>query len=165
MQKFTQKWTIMVLLEQMDEGAEFLWKNWPQHITLVDTFAVDWENSNLLEKLETLIAKQKSFEIVAANDVYFGSIEEPVQVTLFKRNEKLQSLHNDVTGLLKKAGAVFNNPQYIGEGFVAHSTIQKDKRLDTGDVVTVKKLDIVDMFPNSDGLQRKIFKIIRFAEE
>jgi 2'-5' RNA ligase len=163
MQKFTQKWTIMVLLEQMDEGTEFFWKNWPQHITLVDIFSVDWKNNNLLERLEALLAEHKSFNIVAADETSFGSPKEPVPVTLFEKGTELQSLHNDTIELLKNAGAIFNNPQYVGEGFIAHSTIQNSKRLHMGDIVNVKELTIVDMFPHGDGLMRRIFRTIKFA--
>lgn len=164
MQKFTQKWTIMVLLEQMDEGTEFFWKNWPQHITLVDIFSVDWNHANILEKLESLLANQKVFKVVVADDTSFGSLENPIPVTLFEKSTELQSLHGDIIELLKNAGAIFNNPQYIGDGFVAHSTIQKDKHLNIGDVVDVRELTIVDMFPHEDGLRRKIYKNIRFSE-
>lgn len=165
MQKFTQKWTIIVLLEQIDEVTEFFWKNWPQHITLVDIFAVDWNNASLIEKLESLLATQKTFNIVADGDTSFGSLEEPVPVSLFSKSMELQSLHNEIIELLINAGAVFNNPQYIGEGFIAHSTIQDNKRLHRGDVVNVEELTIVDMFPHSDGLKRRIFKTIKFAEK
>lgn len=164
MQKFTQKWTIMVLLEQMDEGSEFFWKNWPQHITLVDIFAVDLNRTNLLDGLEALLANQRVFKVVAADDTSFGSPEEPVPVTLFEKSTELKSLHNDILKLLNNAGAVFNNPEYTGEGFVAHSTIQKDKYLNKGDITEVKELTIVDMFPHGDGLKRRIFRTIKFAE-
>jgi 2'-5' RNA ligase len=163
MQKFTQKWTILVLLEQMDEGTEFFWKDWPQHITLVDIFAVDWNNTKLLEKLESLLANQKTFNVVVGEDTSFGSLKAPIPVTLFGESTELQSLHNNIIKLLKSAGAIFNNPEYINDGFIAHSTIQKDKRLYKGGVVKVRELTIVDMFPHSDGFRRRIFKTVKFA--
>jgi 2'-5' RNA ligase len=163
MQKFTQKWTIMILLEQMDGGIEFFWEDWPQHITLVDVFAVDWNHANLLDKLESLLANQKAFKVVVADSTSFGSLENPVPVTLFKKSTELQSLHNDIIKLLNSAGAVFNNPEYIGEGFIAHSTFQKDRHLNKGEVVEVRELTIVDMFPHGDGYQRKLLRTIKFA--
>ena len=165
MQKFTQKWTIMILLERMEEGTKFFWKNWPQHITLVDIFAVDWENANLQDKLEDLLANLKAFKIVVADDTSFGLPTEPATVTLFEKSTDLQSLHNNIIELLKNAGAVFNNPEYIGEGFVAHSTVQKDKHLKKGGAVKVSEVTIVDMFPNGDGLMRRILQTVRLIAE
>ena len=155
----------MVLQEQMDEGTEFFWKNWPQHITLVDIFAVDWNSDNLLDKLETLLANHKAPKVVATDDTSFGSPEQPVPVTLFEKSTELQSLHNDIIDLLKGAGAIFDNPEYISEGFIAHSTIQNNKHLKKGDAIKVSEVTIVDMLPNGNGLMRRIFKTVKLLEE
>ncbi len=163
MQKYTQKWTLIKLLELVDEGSEFFWKNWPLHVTLVDTFAVDWEKTNLFEKLSALLAKQKPVEVVAGDDEYFGP-QKQIQVTTLKMTPELQSLHNDIIALFKSVNAVFNEPQYVGEGFVAHSTVQKHARLHKGDIVKIDELTIVDMFPHGDGEQRKLLRTIKFSE-
>jgi len=162
MPKFTQKWALITFLEPVADGTEFSWKDWPLHTTLADVFAVDWNDTNLTGRLAQLLSKQKPLETVAGEDTYFGPPESPVQVTLLQKSSELQNLHNDVVNLLKSAGAVFNTPQYTGEGYVPHSTVQKHARVYADDTVKIGSLTIVDMFPNGDGYQRKLVKTINF---
>jgi 2'-5' RNA ligase len=161
----TQKWTLIKLLEPMDEGTEFHHEDWPLHVTLADVFAVDWESSGLLEKLALLLAKHKPVELTADDDTSFGPPERPTQVTLLHMTLELRALHNDIIGLLISAGAVFNTPQYTKEGYIAHSTVQKHARLHKGDIVSIDNLTLVDMFPHGDGEQRKIVKTMPLSTE
>lgn len=161
-QKFSQKYTIITLLEDMDEGTAFPSNRWPLHVTIADTFAIDGDVNNLREKLSKLVAKCKSFKAKAAHDEYFG-LEKQTQVTILDMSKELVVLHHDVVALLKIAGAVFNDPQYTESGFRAHATVQSHARLNKGDKVAFKNLAIVDMFPNEDPYQRKIMKILKLS--
>ncbi|MDO8592030.1 MAG: 2'-5' RNA ligase family protein [bacterium] len=161
-QKFSQKYTIITLLEDMEEGTEFPSTNWPLHVTIADTFAVDWGVNNLREKLSELAAKCKPFKAKAAHDEYFGP-EKQTQVTILDMSKELVALHHDAVALLKSAGAVFNDPQYTEGGFRAHATVQSHARLNKGDTVAFENLAIVNMFPNEDPYQRKIMKILRLS--
>ena len=163
MQKFTQKWTLIALFQPLDDGTEFFWKNWPQHITLVDVFSVDWEKNGLFEKLEARLAKEKTIKLIASDNTYFVSSKNTTQVRLFETNKELQLLHEDIVGLLNNAGATFNDPQYVGDGFVPHSEIKENSALDKGAIIKISELTIVDMFPRGDGYQRKLFRTIKFA--
>jgi hypothetical protein len=58
----------------------------------------------------------------------------------------------------------FNNPEYTGSGFRAHSTVQPHARLDIGDTTTIKNLALIDMFPNKDASMRKVLKIFKLAK-
>lgn len=65
-------------------------------------------------------------------------------------------LYNQIHQFLLRSGAVFNQPEFEGEGYIPHSTIQQHARLNAGDSVRISSLTILDMFPNNDGYQRKI---------
>lgn len=160
MQKFTQKYAIIQLLEVMEEGSEYLSSNWPLHVTIGDTFAVDWENNNLFNKLSELLTMKKPVISKAGDDDYFGP-QKQTQVTLLEMNQELTALHRDVVSLLKRFGAVFNDPQYINDGFIAHATVQSRARLQPGDTVSFDRLTIIDMFPGSDPYRRKVLKSIK----
>jgi len=41
MQKFTQKWAIIALLENTNEGAEFYFTDFPLHLTVAGVFKID----------------------------------------------------------------------------------------------------------------------------
>ena len=158
MQKLSQKYTIIQLLEDRKEGSEFSSDQWPLHVTIADVFAVNW-NNNLLENLSELLAKLKPIMVTAGHDEYFGP-EQQVQVTILNMGKNLPALHCSVIKLLKNAGAEFNEPQYIEKGFRAHATVQLHSRLLEGELVNFNSLSIVDMFPDNDPYRRRIIKTI-----
>ena len=159
MQKFSQKYTIIALLEDKEEGFEYASSSWPLHVTIADTFAVVRKDGDLDNKLSDLVSEKKPVTGVADHDEFFGAAQE-VQVTILNMSDELVRLHYDVIGLLKGCGAVLNDPQYSEEGFRAHATVQPHARLTIGETVTLTKLAIIDMFPNEDPYQRKILKIV-----
>lgn len=157
-----QKYVIVKFLEQVDEGTEFPASSWPLHITLASNFVVDWENTDLFEKLSALLAKRKPVEATVGEDEYFGP-QKQVHVTLLEMNEELTSLHNDIVALLKGCDAVFDEPQYLEKGYRAHATVQQHTRLHKGDAVRIDELTIVDMFPRGDISRRKVLRTIKLS--
>lgn len=162
MTALTQKYCIIQLLEPKEEGAEWRASEWPLHVTIADVFAVDWAGNDLFTRLGDLLAEHQPFTSTAQGDEQFGE-QGQVHVTLLDMNKELITLHRDAVALLKNAGAVFNTPQYIEEGFRAHATVRPHSRLHTGDTVTFRALAVVDMFPEDDPQKRKILKIIRLG--
>ena len=65
--------------------------------------------------------------------------------------------------MLKRVGATFDEPQYQEEGYRAHATVQVDKRLYKGDIVTIDNLTVVDMFPHDDINRRKTMRTFTLA--
>lgn len=55
MPQFTQKYAIIQLFEDMPVGTEFPSSNWPLHITIADTFAIDWDTLTMTERLTELL--------------------------------------------------------------------------------------------------------------
>jgi len=163
MQKFTQKYTIIMLLEDRPNGYEFSSSNWPLHVTIADTFAVDWDSNNLRDKLSLLVSNHVPVTAIAAHDEYFGS-ERQTQVTILDTSKGLIELHNKVIALLEEAGAVFNNPEYNNAGFRAHATVQPHARLNEHDAVSLNNLTVIDMFPNKNPHLRKIIKIMELGK-
>jgi len=160
MSKFTQKYTLIQLLEEIEDGYEYSSSNWPLHTTIADTFAVDWDEDNLLGKLEVLLAKHKSFSTKATDFEFFGQ-EKQIKVTLLELNEELLELHSSVVSLLKSAGAIFNDPQFTGASYLPHATVQPHAHLKKGDIVNFTGLSLIDMFPNDDPYRRKILKTMK----
>jgi hypothetical protein len=159
---FTQKYALVQLLEGMAEGTEYPSSSWPLHVTVADTFAVDWDKNDLRKKLEQLLASLKPATAVGDHDEFFGP-EKQTHVTILDMSKELVELHYKVVELLESAGAVFNDPQYAKEGFKAHATIQPHARVNKGDDITFNALTIIDMFPNSDPYQRKILKTMKIG--
>lgn len=162
MPKFSQKYTIIQLLEDVPEGTQFSSSSWPLHSTVVDTFAINWDVPTLIKKLEELLSGHERAVSVAEEDEFFGS-EKQTQVILLKKTDDLVKLHYDVVALLQQGGLNLNDPQFAREGFLPHSTIQKHARLNKGDEVAYNALAIIDMFPDGDPYQRKVLKIIKIS--
>lgn len=163
MQKFTQKYTIISLLEDVEEGYEYPSNKWPLHITLADTFAIDGDINELIEKLTELAKTIKPVSCIASHDEYFGP-EQQTQVAILDMSKDLVALHYEVVELLKKAGVKFNDPQYTESGFRAHSTVQPHARINIGETVMIKNLALVDMLPNKDPYQRKILRLFKLSD-
>jgi len=161
-QKFTQKYTIIQLFENIDDGYEFTSDTWPLHSTLVDTFAIDWSVDEMVVHLnEVLLKHAKASSTVTGSDS-FGA-QKQVKVSLLERTDDLMRLHMDVIKTLERGGLKLNDPQYAKEGFLPHATDQKHAKLDIGDKVNFNAISIVDMFPNGNPYGRKILKTIKIG--
>jgi len=84
LQQFTQKYAIIQLFENMPEGTEFHWKNWPLHTTIADVFAIDWSVPIMKEKLTELLSTHAQATSVAEEGRAFGD-DGQVQVVLLKK--------------------------------------------------------------------------------
>jgi hypothetical protein len=160
MQKFTQKYTIICLLEDIEEGASFASSDWPLHTTLVDTFVIDWSLDTLQNKIIEVAQEQDSTSTKGVGDEYFGPDKE-VHVILLEKNEDLKTIHYALLQKLKGGNLRLNDPQYSEDGYLPHSTVQKHRQVKVGDEVSINNLALIDMFPNEDPYQRKVLKIIK----
>lgn len=159
-QKFTQKYTIICLLEDKEEGYEYPSSRWPLHVTLADVFSVEWDINRFIEELVELAKKLKPLSAKVSHDEYFGP-DKQVRVAVFDMSKELRALHSEIVALLKETGVKFNDPQFTEDGFYSHSTVQPHARVKVGETVRFNNITLVDMFPNEDARQRKILKIIQ----
>ena len=159
MQQFSQKYTIVQFLDEVVTGDEFASNEWPLHSTIIDTFAIDWLIDEMIGRLADGLAGYGEVRSVATDDRFFGD-EQQTQVTLLERSDSLVTLHLAVLAILENGGLVLNDPQFSRDGFLPHSTVQKNARLQKGDGVRFTALSIVDMFPNADAYVRKVLATI-----
>lgn len=75
--KFTQKYTIVELFEDVPEGTQFLANSWPLHATIADTFAIDWDVPTMIEKLTQLLSVHTSASSIVEEDRFFGDQGQP----------------------------------------------------------------------------------------
>ena len=162
MQKFSQKWSIVAFLEPIKEGTAFFYKNWPLHITLSSVFATTRNGEELIAVLENLLKNQRSLPLTTTGEARWGN-ESQIHVMLLEKTTELLNLHNTLHHALGLVGAEFNEPQYEGDGYIPHSTVQRNNKLVIGEQVVIDNLALIDMFPNADGHQRKVAKIISFS--
>jgi 2'-5' RNA ligase len=150
---FTQKYTIVSLLEPQPVEYEFSSKNWPLHVTLAATFSVGTELFSFLNNV-TLIARQYTpIKTHITETALFGK-DNDMPVTLVENTAILQQLHEELVAAILTAKGAFNEPAYTLQGYKPHIT-QTDKVLpDT--TITINNITVIDMFPNENPHSRKI---------
>jgi hypothetical protein len=163
MDKFTQKYTIVQFFDDIEEGYEYSSDNWPLHSTVLDTFAMQWTIDEMIAKLTESLKHHEMAHSEAGDDRFFGENGQ-VQAVLLSRTDSLTKLHLDVLAILENGKIVLNNPQFARDGYVPHVTVQKQVRLNRGDIVRFTALSIVDMFPNNDPYVRKVLKTIKINQ-
>lgn len=159
MAAFTQKYTIIQLFEPMDIGVQFSSDNWPLHSTLVDTFAIEWNITEMIQRLTDMSASLKTAHTIAEDDTFFGS-EKQTRVTLLQKTKSLTELHYSIIALLDQGGLKLNDPQFARDGFLPHATVQKHARLHKGDEMLFTALTIIDMFPENNPYERRVLAAI-----
>lgn len=162
MQKFTQKYTIICLLEDVEEGFSYSSSDWPLHTTFVDTFATDWDVETIKQKLEDTAKTLTSTNTKGIGDEYFGQNNE-VHVILLEKNADMKNIHYALLETLKQSNLKLNDPQYSEDGFLPHSTVQKHAAVKVGEEVKITNLALIDMFPNEDPYQRKVLKVVKLS--
>lgn len=162
MQKLTQKYVIVHLIDNLPVGHEFSMSDWPLHITLADVFAIDGSPTDLLIDLETEFSSHSPIQSSVVGDEWFGE-DKSVHVKLIKKTEELQQLHETILSILSNYKVRFNNPEYAHAGFKPHSTVQKNGQLDLGDTVTLDSLTLIDMFPDNNPSLRRVLGTVHFS--
>lgn len=159
MQKLSQKWAIILIFDKYQEGTIFNYDEFPLHVTIAGVFEIDYDGDWLASELNKVIGAKKQFEITADKIAMFGPKQDIAVMKIIKSPE-LMELYNNVYNFLIASGAVYNEPEYQGGGYIPHSTFQKSGNLKKGQTVTIKSVSIIDLFPNNDGYKRKIHKTI-----
>lgn len=161
MQKLSQKYVIVHLIDDLPVGYEYSMNDWPLHVTLADVFAIESSPSELLYDLDKELSLNLSIKSKVIGEKWFGE-DKNVHVKSLQKTEALQQLHDAVIRVLEAHGVKFNSPQYTKEGFVPHSTVQKSGELECNDIVIFNSITLIDMFPENNPLQRRILGTINF---
>jgi len=162
MQKLTQKYTIVHLLNDLPVGYEYSMANWPLHVTLADVFAIGGDLNDLLADLKEQLSARSTVKSEVVGEEWFGE-DGSVHVKLLDKTAELQQLHETILAVLERYNVKFNSPEYTKEGFRPHSTVQEDGQLELNDIVTFDSITLIDMFPNEDPAQRRILGTVHFS--
>jgi len=159
--KFSQKYTIVKLLDSLPSGTEWGVDDWPLHVTLADIFAVDGNSSDIIQALDS-IKTNSLVKTKVAGENLFGP-EKNIRVKLLENTPELQALHEQILEALKPLNVRFNSPEYTGEGFLPHSTVQKTGELKIDDEITFNSLTLIDMFPDQNGYKRRVLTTLSLS--
>lgn len=164
MQQFSQKYAIIQAFEPVPVGMEFSANGWPLHVTIADTFGIEWSAETMIRRLAELLKNHPQAASVVGDDRLFGD-DGSIRVALLEKTDSLVALHNDVVELLEHGGWKPNDPQYARAGFLPHSTVQPHARLRKGDRVLFNTLSVIDMFPGGDPYRRRLLAALPIGDK
>ncbi|MBI3889802.1 2'-5' RNA ligase family protein [Candidatus Saccharibacteria bacterium] len=156
---YSQKYCLVHFIKPVQNGMQFHMSEWPLHATLADVFAINRRSSHIDEILASKFSHHPSVKTTAMQ----GSILGTTHVVLLNKTPELLSLHAEVITILEESDAIFNTPEFNKAGFIPHSTIQQNERVNIGDVLEINSLSLVDMFPDDDWQQRKVLSTFNFS--
>jgi 2'-5' RNA ligase len=155
MSDFAQKYTVVALLETVNSGYTFDYTDWPKHLTIAGTFAIDGTLDELEHAILTVAHQTPVTSTIVTGHTAFGPNED-IKVALVELTAALTVIQQKVVASLENIGLKFNDPQYNGPGFRPHITLQHDEKLEIGSEVSVNNLAVIDMFPDNDGYKRRV---------
>lgn len=159
--KLTQKWTVASFFDNPQPGFEFPREDTPLHATLAGVFAIDLRGDDIAQLLKQCIAEVTHFSVKGKTIETWG---DGLHVTRLDYSEDFNRLYTRIQDCLLQQGAIFNEPQYLHEGFTPHATVQKQQKLTVGESVNIARVSLVDMFPGGNGYRRRIHATIHFGD-
>lgn len=150
------RWALIALLEAVEVKHTFNKGNWPLHVTLAGAHTADWWSPGLMEEFVALTKKLRPLRVTALEQGKLGAAGNPTRVTYLDKSPQLATLHQQIVGFLLAHGAHFEHPEWTGEGYIPHSTIQKHAAVGARAIVNISSVSLVNLRPASDIRQREI---------
>lgn len=159
MEQFSQKWIIVALFDEVQEGTEFEYTDFPLHVTLAGVFATDKTGNQLANELAKILKDEHAIKIEGDQKAAFGPYHN-IPVMKVKKSPQLMALYARIYEFLADTGVTYNSPEYHGEGYQPHVTNQKSGYLQEGEQKILKSISLIDMYPDNDGYKRRVVKTI-----
>lgn len=140
-------YVLVTFLEDVPAGAEFTASAWPLHLTLLPNFSIAWDGSTLGERLRPVLTGRRPITVVASHEEFFGP-RETIPVAVVETTPELTSLHRELHDMLAAAGAAFEYPAYVADGYRPHVTAQAHRRLGPGEEARLDTVSVVGIAPH-----------------
>lgn len=161
-EKLTQKWAVAAFFDDLPLGYEFPREETPLHATLAGVFAINKSGDEIADLLRQCLTDTAGFPVIGLDEERWG---DELIVTRLEDSQQFSALYAGVQDCLLNKGAVFNEPQYLHDGFTPHVTHQKEGKLSVGQSAPIAHVSLVDMFPHGDGYRRRIHATISLEEK
>jgi hypothetical protein len=145
---------VVLPLDPLHDGDGFSLRDWPLHLTVAPTFTrIDLPA--VVRAITPVLLAQRSFRLRVGQDEGFGRSQK-IPVSVVEPSAELTDLHVALLDALRLAGADFDDPEFIGNGYRAHVTMTRRARVSAGDQLTLHQAAIVDMAPEGDQRLRRV---------
>lgn len=157
---YSQKWTLVCFLGDIEVNTEFSNKEWPLHITIAcaGAFDIPLNSEEFVTKLRPVISSYRPIITRSTSYERFGTHK----VTLVNKTKELDTLHREIISLIKSFSGSCGQPEYTLDNFKPHCTFQKSGNLEIESDIFLKSISLVDMFPQENPFHRKVASNINF---
>lgn len=152
------RYVVVAPLTPMSVGDRFITREWPLHVTLLQVFASDATPAQIGRRLATVADAAPSLTVVAGADESFGP-SRTIPVTVIEPSAALAALHTACVTAMDELRPVYENPEYMGEGFRPHVTVKRHARITAGEVVELRQIALVDMEPGQPDGGREVLAV------
>lgn len=146
---------VVLPLAPLALGAGHPLNQWPLHVTVAPTFVVEHGLSTVTAAITPILADQPIVRARAGHEEGFGP-SATIPVAVVDPSPELTALHTQLVGALASAGAVFDDPQYVGAGYRPHITATRLAAATAGQELVLRQAVVVDMEPLGDRRLRNV---------
>jgi hypothetical protein len=160
--RLVSRLVVVLPLQPLTVGDGFTLGAWPLHVTVVPTFVVAVDLSAVVAAISPHLTTQTGFQVRVGQDEGFGRSGR-IPVSVVEPSRELCDLHAGLVAVLSDAGAVFDDPEFIGTGYRAHITKTRLAQAYPGDELFLNQATIVDMEPEGDRRLRRVVWAVPLA--
>lgn len=130
-------------------GQRFGKRHWPLHVTVLRFDTAPAAAPAAVAGAVAASGAALPLRVRIGDDADFG-YRGRVRVSLVEPDAGLQALHDRLREAVAAAGGRIHSPQHTGQGFRPHVSVQGERRVHAGQVVTLASVALVDMAPDGD---------------
>lgn len=153
---------VVLPLELLHDGDGFSLRDWPLHLTVAPTFT-GVALAAVVPAITPVLFTQRPFRLRVGPDEGFGHSQR-IPVSVVEPSAELMDLHVALLDALRTAGANFDDPEFVGNGYRAHVTVTRNARVKQGDQLTLHQAAVVDMAPEGDQRLRRVVWTMTLAD-
>ncbi len=115
------------------------------HCTVMDWFISELTPSQVCDIVQSVVGQIEPFIIESGHQEDFGAPGKPLPVNVVKESTELWALHRALRAALDAQKVTYIHPQYVGDGWRAHVTVQhKTRALPEGQTHWVAALYLIE---------------------
>lgn len=146
---------VVLPLRPLAVGDAFTLREWPLHLTVAPTFAIEGGLPAVLPAVGPVLLEQQRLVLRVGGAEGFGHAMN-VPVSVVEPAAQLSRLHTQLVTALLAAGARFDDPEFIGEAYRPHVTLKGVAPLRRGESLTLPQAAVVDMAPAGERRFRRV---------
>ncbi|MEB0002760.1 2'-5' RNA ligase family protein [Cryobacterium sp. 10S3] len=150
---------VVLPLTPLAVGATFLVRDWPLHVTVLAPFLTDAAPGAIREALAASASAVPALSVVAGGAERFERRHD-IPVTVLEPDPGLTALHDLVVAAVRPFATAPGEAAFTGTEFRAHVTDKHHARVNTGDILELGQIALVDMAPRADPAGRAVLATI-----